>query len=240
MSRKNGCPMSVREWVVEILSRAAARTDPKWIRVHGLSAVTLTLEAETEDGSAADSLWAEPYVVKRSGKLTIEGKPVADAATGTPDPGQAELTYFASLGGCAGDATLRLTDPYGRCQIIDLVVTDVEKTGEDGGEKISWESEIVGEPEEEAYVQLTGIAPAESAITLAVNETKHIALAFTPENASNRRYSAASENAHYVRVGAVQDGGFDVTGVMQTDAPVYIRLRSMNNNLTASIAVTVA
>ena len=231
--------MSVREWAVEILSRAATKMEPKWIPVRGLSAITLTLEAETEDGSAADSLWAEPYVVKRSGKLSIEGRPVSDSATGTPDPGQAELAYFASLGGCAGDATLRLTDPYGRSQIIDLVVTDTETSGEDGGEKISWECEIVGAPEEQPYVQLESIAPAESEISLAVNETRRVALSFTPENASNRRYSAASENAHYVRVGAVEDAGFDVTGVMKTGAPVIIRIRSMNNALAASVAVTV-
>ena len=64
--------MSVREWAVEILSRAATKMEPKWIPVRGLSAITLTLEAETEDGSAADSLWAEPYVVKRSGKLNSQ------------------------------------------------------------------------------------------------------------------------------------------------------------------------
>ena len=240
MSRKNGCPMSVREWAVEILSRAATKLEPQWIPVKGLSALTLTLEAETEDGSAADSLWAEPYVVKRSGKLTIDGKPAADSVTGTPDPGQAELSCFARLGGCAGDAALRLTDPYGRAQIIDLVITGMETSGEDGGEKISWESEIVGEPQELPYVQLEAIAPDEGEITLAVNETRRVALAFTPENASNRRFSTASENPHYVRVGAAEDGGFDVTGVMKTAEPVNIRIRSMNNQLTAVVAVTVA
>lgn len=232
--------MSVREWVVEILSRAATKAAPRWIPVKGLSAITLALEAETEDGSSADSLWAEPYVTKRSGKLTIEGKPVADPLTGAQDPGQAELNYFAALGGCAGDATLRLTDPYGRSQLIDLVITDVETASEDGGEKVTWDCEIVGEPEEAPYVQLEGIAPEVNEISLGVNETKTIALAFTPETASNRRYSVASENAHYVRVGAAREDGFEITGVMQTDAPVNILIRSMNNALTASIAVTVA
>lgn len=231
--------MSVREWVVEILSRAATKAEPKWIPVKGLSAITIALEAETEDGSSADSLWAEPYVVKRSGKLTIDGKPVADALTGTPDLGQAEMNYFAALGGCAGDACLRLTDPYGRAQVIDLVITDTETSGEDGGEKISWNCEIVGAPEEVPYVQLEGIAPEVNEITLAVNETRTIAVAFTPETASNRRYTAASENAHYVRVGAAGEGGFTLTGVMKTEAPVIVRIRSMNNGLTASVAVTV-
>ena len=231
--------MSVREWVVEILSRAATKAEPKWIPVKGLSAFTIALEAETEDGSSADSLWAEPYVVKRSGKLTIDGKPVADALTGTPDPGQAEMNYFAALGGCAGDACLRLTDPYGRAQVIDLVITDTETSGEDGGEKISWNCEIVGAPEEVPYVQLEGIAPEVNEITLAVNETRTIAVSFTPETASNRRYTAASENAHYVRVGAAGEGGFTLTGVMKTEAPVPVRIRSMNNGLTASVAVSV-
>ena len=239
MARKNGCPMSVKEWVVEILSRAATRAEPVWIPVKGLSAITLALEAETQDGSAASSLWAEPYVVKRSGKLTLEGRPSACARTGGTDPGQAELSYFASLGGCMGDAALRLTDPYGRSQIIDLVVTDVETETEDGGEKIRWDCEIVGAPEEQGYVQLEAIACTPAQIALGVNETAQVALAFTPENASNRRFSAASENPHYVRVGSVEDGGFSVTGVMKTDGPVLVRLRSMNNDLTASLAVTV-
>lgn len=231
--------MSVREWVVEILSRAATKAEPKWIPVKGLSAITIALEAETEDGSSADSLWAEPYVVKRSGKLTIEGKPVADALTGAPDPGQAEMNYFAALGGCAGDACLRLTDPYGRAQMLDLIITDSETSGEDGGEKISWNCEIVGAPEDVPYVQLEGIAPEVNEITLAVNETRAIALTFTPANASNRRYSAASENAHYVRVGGVQEDSFTLTGVMKTEAPVIVRIRSMNNALAAAISVTV-
>jgi len=240
MARKNGCPMSVKEWVVEINSRAATRTEPAWIAVKGLSAITLALEAETEDGSAADSLWAEPYVVKRSGKLTLEGKPSACPITGQQDPGQAELNYFAALGGCMGDAALRLTDPYGRSQVIDVVVTDVETESEDGGEKISWDCEIVGAPEEQNYVQLENVACESAAITLGVNETKTVALSFTPENASNRRVSVASENAHYVRVGNIEDDRFAVTGVMKTETPVLVRVRSMNNNLSATLAVTVA
>lgn len=240
MARKNGCPMSVREWVVEILSRAATKAAPVWLPVKGLNTITLALEAETEDGSSADSLWAEPYVTKRSGKLTLEGKPVAAACTGVQDAGQAELSYFAALGGCAGDAALRLTDPYGRSQIIDVVVTDVETGSEDGGESISWDCEIVGAPEEAPYVQLEqlGVEPAE--LTLGVNETRTVAVAFAPENASNRRYSAASENAHFVRVGAAETSGFSVTGVMKTESPVKIILRSMNNSLTATLLVTVA
>lgn len=240
MARMNGCPMSVKEWVVEILSRAATKAEPVWIQVNGLSAITLALEAETEDGSAATSLWAEPYVVKRSGKLTLEGKPSACPRSGNTDPGQAELTYFASLGGCMGDAALRLTDPYGRSQVIDVVVTDAETETEGGGEKISWVCEIVGAPEEQNYVQLEKIACAPGEITVGVNETAQIAVAFTPENASNRRFSAASANPHCVRVGGIADGGFTVTGVMKTDAPVSVHIRSMNNDLTATLAVTVA
>ena len=240
MARMNGCPMSVKEWVAEILSRSATKAEPVWIAINGLCAITLALEAETEDGSAAASLWAEPYVVKRSGKLTLEGKPSACPRSGNTDPGQAELTYFASLGGCMGDAALRLTDPYGRRQIIDVVVTDVETESEDGGEKISWVCEIVGAPEEQSYVQLERIACTPGEITIGVNETAQIALAFTPENASNRRFSAASENPHCVRVGSIEEGGFTITGAAKTGSPVLVRIRSMNNSLAASLAVTVA
>lgn len=239
MSRKNGCPMSVREWMVEILSRAATKAEPKWIPVKGLSTITLALEADTQDGSAADSLWAEPYVTKRSGKITLEGKPVAEARTGVADAGQAELNYFAALGGCTGDASLRLTDPYGRAQIIDVIVTDVENGSEDNGESISWECEIVGAPEEVAYVQLEQIAPETQEIRLSVNESKRISLVFTPENASNRRYSVASENAHFVRVGAAEADGFEAVGVMKTENPVRLFIRSMNNSIAATVSVTV-
>lgn len=238
MSRKNGCPMSVREWMVEILSRAASRNEPVWIPVSGLNTITLSLEAETQDGSAADSLWAEPYVVKRSGKLTLSGKPAFNALTGSRDPGQAEMNYFAALGGCAGDACLRLTDPYGRAQILDLVFTDVETESEGEGEGVEWTGEIVGAPEEAPYVQLTSIAPAQAEATLSINETKTIPLSFTPANASNRRFTAASENPHCVRA-VVQDEAVVLTGVAVTSAPVIIRIRSMNNALTATIAVTV-
>lgn len=239
MARLNGCPMSVREWAVDILSRAATKADPVWIAVKGLNAITLTLEAETGDGSAADSLWAEPYVTKRSGRMKLDARPVTDPATGETDPGQAELDYFGALAGCAADAALRLTDPYGKSRIIDLIVTGSETGSEDGGEKISWDCEIVGEIASVPYVQLTGIAPDAQAITLAVNESRTVSLAFTPENASNRRYSAASASPHHVRVGAVQDTGFEITGVMATDGAVDVLVRSMNNSLTARVAVTV-
>ena len=129
--------------------------------------------------------------------------------------------------------------PLRQAQVIDLVITDTETSGEDGGEKISWNCEIVGAPEEVPYVQLEGIAPEVNEITLAVNETRTIAVSFTPETASNRRYTAASENAHYVRVGAADEDGFTLTGVMKTEAPVPVRIRSMNNGLTASVAVSV-
>jgi len=213
MSRKNGCPMSVRDWSVEIRSRASTAEAPDWLPVRGLDSIELSLQAETRDASGAESLWGEPYVTKRTGKLTIEGRPIADTASGEADPGQAELNCYAALGGCGGDACLRLADPYGRARILDAVVTAAETGSDEDGETISWELEIVGEPAEERYVQLTGIAAEPASLTLAQGESAQIAVHFTPENASNRRYSAYSTDPAKLRVSGVGPGGFTVTAV---------------------------
>lgn len=93
MARKNGCPMTVRDWAIDILSRASTKANPTWIRIKGLTSMTLSTDADTEDGSSAESLWGEPYVTKRNGSLSLEGRPVIDSVTGAQDPGQAELDY---------------------------------------------------------------------------------------------------------------------------------------------------
>lgn len=236
MSRKNGCPMSVREWVVEILSRAATKQEPVWLRIRGLNSITLSLESESEDGSTADSLWSEPYVLKRSGALKLEGKPAADPTTGERDAGQAELNYFASLGGFEGDATLRLIDPYGHARLLDVIVTDSEVGAQDGAETAVWELALVGEAEEIPYVQAVSIS-AEENLSLSVNETKAVAVAFSPENASNQKFTAASKNSAVARVRTVDGLSVSVTGVSKGNTQVV--LRSMNNSLSFEINVTV-
>lgn len=242
MARKNGCPMTVRDWAIDILSRASTKANPTWIRIKGLTSMTLSTDADTEDGSSAESLWGEPYVTKRNGSLSLEGRPVIDSLTGTQDPGQAELDYYATQGGCDGDATLRIADPYGRAQIIDVVVTSNERSADDTSETRTWDTEIVGEPEEQPYVQVTSIAttPASSA-SIEVGETKSVTVAFTPETASNQKFSVASADTTKVKVANIDGLNFDIIGVAVTEESesVNVVVRTMNNSKEATIAVTV-
>lgn len=240
MARKNGCPMTVRDWAIDILSRASTKANPTWIRIKGLTSMTLSTDADTEDGSSAESLWGEPYVTKRNGSLSLEGRPVIDSVTGAQDPGQAELDYYATQGGCDGDATLRIADPYGRAQIIDVVVTSNERSADDTSETRTWDTEIVGEPEEQPYVQVTSIAttPATSA-SIEVGETESVTVAFTPDTASNQKFSVASADTTKVKVANIDGLNFDIVGVAVTETPVNVVVRTMNNSKEATIAVTV-
>lgn len=240
MARKNGCPMTVRDWAIDILSRASTKANPTWIRIKGLTSMTLSTDADTEDGSSAESLWGEPYVTKRNGSLSLEGRPVIDSVTGAQDPGQAELDYYATQGGCDGDATLRIADPYGRAQIIDVVVTSNERSADDTSETRTWDTEIVGEPEEQPYVQVTSIAttPATSA-SIEVGETESVTVAFTPDTASNQKFSVASADTTKVKVANIDGLNFDIVGVAVTEKPVNVVVRTMNNSKEATIAVTV-
>lgn len=247
MARKNGCPMSVRNWVIEIMSRASTRTNPTWLRIKGVTSLTLSTDGDTEDGSAGDSLWSEPYVSKRSGGLNIEAKMVTDAVTGAQDPGQAELDYFATQGGCEGDATLRIIDPYGHAEIIDVVVTSSERGADETENTRSWDTEIVGEPEEQAYVQVSGVkvkvgsgtASASATASVAVGATQAVTVELTPASASNQKYSVASADTSKVRVKNVDGLNFDIEGVAATTSAVNVVVRTMNNSKEATIAVTV-
>ena len=247
MARKNGCPMSVRDWQIDILSRASTILNPTWIRVKGVNSLTLSIDGDTEDGSSADSLWGEPYVSKRNGSLNIEARPVIDAVTGAQDPGQAELDYYAMQGGCEGDCCLRLSDPYGHSEIIDVVVTSTERSADDTEESRSWDTEIVGEPEEQVYVQVTGLtvkvgsgsASAAATASIAAGATQSVSVVFAPATASNQKYSVASLDNGKVRVKNIDGLNFDLEGVATTSEPVTVMLKSMNNAQTATIAVTV-
>lgn len=242
MARKNGCPFSVRNWAIDILSRASTASNPVWLRVKGLTSMERSTDADTDDGSSADSVWSEPYVTKRNGSITLEGKPVTDAVTGARDPGQAELDYYATQAGCDGDARLRIADPYGRAMIIDAIVTSNSASADDTSETVSWDLEQVGEAEELAYVQATAVAtnPASTA-SVAVGETETVTVAFTPATASNQKYSVASADMGKVRVANIDGLTFDIVGVAVTEegSPVNVVVKTMNNSLTAAIAVSV-
>ena len=44
MARKNGCPFSVRDWVIEILSHASTAEDPIWLRIKGLTSMDWSVD----------------------------------------------------------------------------------------------------------------------------------------------------------------------------------------------------
>ena len=240
MSRKNGCPFNIRNWQVDIKSRASTKLKELWLRIKGLNSLDYGIEGETEDGSSAESLWGEPYVNKRNGSLSLEGKPATDAVTGAQDPGQAELDYYATQGGCDGDATIRLADPYGRATEMEVVVTSKSRSADDTGETVSWDMEMVGEPRELPYVQVSGVStePASTA-DVKIGESKTVTVTITPATASNQKFSVASADTSKVKVQNIDGMNFDIVGVAKTTEAVNVVVRTMNNSKEAVIAVTV-
>lgn len=242
MARKNGCPTNIRDWMVEILSRASTEADPIWIKIKGLTSITVGSDADTEDNSSADSIYAEPTVTKRRGTISLEARPILDRVTGARDPGQEELEYYLTVGGCEGDAKIRFTDPVGHAEIIDVIVTGKEVSTDETSETVSYDMERVGESEMIPYVQVTGIDTDQtgSAMSIAVGETDTVEVEFTPTNASNQKYSVASADTTKVKVENIDGLTFDVVGVAATGStPVNIVVKSVNNAKTATVAVTV-
>ena len=239
--RKNACPTNVKDWDISIQDKT--QNDETWVRIKGLDEINRSTDADTEDGSAATDLWAEPYVSKRNGALTLGGKPLVDAATGEQDAGQAMLDDYASNGQCDEDATLKIADPYGKAIVCDYIVTGTENsTGEDGDE-CSWDLEQVGEAEYLPYVQVSSIAlkdgnSAVSTLSMAVGAAaKIISVNFTPTNASNQRFKINVSNKRVVSVGNVTDDSFTITPLSAGTATV--KVTSVNNAKTATITVTV-
>lgn len=230
----------MRDWIIEILSRVSTTENPDWIRIKGLDSISVSEDADTEDGSSADSLYGEPYVSKRNGSIDLEGRPVVDRVTGAHDRGQTELDYYATVGGCDGDARIRIIDNCGHAEIWDVIVTSKERSADESSETVSWSLERVGEPENVPYVQVSGVAtePADS-VSLAPGDVKSVKVVFTPENASNQKYSVASADTSKVKVENVDSLTFDIVGVAATDATVKVQVKSMNNAKIAVINVTV-
>lgn len=244
MPRTSGCPMNVRDWVIEVASRTSTSSSITWLRVKGATTVTRATTSTTEDGSAADALWTENYVAKRSGTLSIEARKISDAVTGTRDAGQAELDYYATLGGCDADAKIRLTDPYGHCMIIDVIVTGTNESAQETTGTVTWDMEQVGEAEIVPYVQatavnVTGTGITGSTATVAMGATISATVAFTPTTASNKKYSVASADTSKVRIANIDGLNFDIVPVAVTTSAVDVLVKTMNNQLTKTIAVSV-
>lgn len=243
MARKNGCPTSVRDWQFDIRSRTSTNADPEWIRIKGINSMEYSGDSDTEDGSSASDLYSENYVTKRNLSLSLEAKPIVDLVSGAHDRGQTELDYYATQGGCDGDARIRIVDNCGHATLLDVIVTSRSQSADDTSETLSWDLDVVGAPEEEAYVQVSAVSidPATS-VSVSVGDIETVTVKFTPVSASNQKFSVASADTSKVRVTNVSGLSFDLVGVAATgtDSPVNVVVTSMNNKKSATLAVTVA
>ena len=236
--RKNNCPTSIKDWQVSIWNPF----DLVWVRIRGLNSLNYSQDSSTEDGSTAEDDWEEPYITKRKAKLSLEGKPVVDAATGNVDPGQDLLNEFGKLTRCAADALIRFADPYGHALEAYYQITAHEVSSGKDGDKISWDLDMVGESESLPYYQVTGIAIVSlgeepETIEMDINDAPRLLqVVFTPENASNKRYSIKT-GGHVIRVGNITDGSFTIAPLQVGEATV--KVTSINNAETASVTINV-
>ena len=90
--RKNGCPVSVADWLIYIMDKS--QLEETWVRIYGLTSMTRTISGETEDSSADTDVWSEPYITKRSGTIDLEGVKKVVEATGEIDRGQELLDDY--------------------------------------------------------------------------------------------------------------------------------------------------
>ena len=239
--RKRGCPVNIRNWLIYIYDV----TQSAYVRIYGLTSLDRTTDSETEEGSTATDVWAEPYITKRSGSLSLEGKRVVVDSTGEDDPGQVLLNWYAEQAGCDGDATLKFVDPYGHAWIADYIITSHKSTQNENEDSESWELSMVGEAEVQPYVNVSSVAFANASDTtittlaLTVGGTAStVKVAFTPATASNQRYRIANSNRNIAVVGDVTEGGFTVTPVAA--GTCNITVTTINGGKTATLAVTVS
>ena len=240
--RQNGCPVNVRDWLICILDKAYTEGE-RWVRIYGISSLKRSTDSETQDGSADTDVWQEPYVTKRSASLRLEGRALADAATGERDEGQSLLDAYAEQAGCEGDASIRMVDPYGHAMAADYVVTAVEAEADDTENGVAWELKQVGPPEALPYVQVQAVAletDGQTAETLTLRTGDApclVAVKFTPENASNRRFRVRVSGKQHAAVSALAEDSFRVTALSAGEA--LIAVSSMNGGKTASLRVRV-
>lgn len=239
MARKSGCPFSIRDYSVKIENKV---TDEE-VLVKGLSSASVDIDSDTDDGKTGESTWAEAIIKGRSVSGSLEGRPIYDKTTGTRDPGQSLMHKAATnSGGCDNDQTLIIADAIGYAIKYDCVITKESTSVDEDGESISWDWEGVGQPEEQEYVQVTGVsykkgASSATTLTVKVGETETVAVAFAPEKASNTRfaYSIADESKAAVTVDGMN---IAIRGI--AEGSTTLTIKSMNNNKTAELAITVS
>lgn len=240
MSRKSGCPFNIRDYLVEIENKV---TNDK-VKIKGLSSMSIDTDADTEDGKTGDAIWAEKFIKGRSVGGSLEGRPIYDKTTGARDPGQNLMHKAAhNSGGCDNDQTLRMADAIGRAVEYDCVVTKESISADEDGETISWDWEGVGEPREIDYVQLTGVGykdgdTAATTATVKVGATKSIVVSFTPETASNTRFAYSVADESIAKVSAIDGANITIKGV--STGSTTLTVKTMNNNKTAELAITVS
>lgn len=236
--RKNSCPTNIKDWQISVWHPF----ELMWVRVRGLQSMKYSLDSNTEDGSTAEEDWEEPYVTKRKAKLSLEGKPVVDAATGAVDAGQDLLNDFARLTRCAADMLIRIADPYGHAFEAYFQITSRSVSSDKSGNKVSWDLEAVGESESLPYIQVSGISIVSldsepETIELDINDAPRLILvSFTPENASNRRYTIKA-SGKAVRIGDISDASFTVSPLREGTSTV--KITSINNGLSDAVTINV-
>lgn len=232
--RRSGCPFTIRDYSIKIEDKVSEEA----VAIKGLTEMSVDVESETEDGRSGDSAWAETFVKCRSVKGTLTGRPISDRVTGLSDPGQA-LMHRAAMnsGGCEADQTLIIADAIGHCVRYDCVVTGETRSSDEDGENIRWDFEGVGAPEELGYVQATKIGFDRESLSITEGQTQELKVQFTPANASNQRYSYSIADEGTVALNAIDGANLSLRGVKR--GSTQLSVRSMNNNLTARLNITV-
>ena len=236
MARKSGCPFTVRDYSIKIENKV---TDEE-VAVKGLSEMSVDVESETEDGRTGDALWAEMFIKGRSVSGSISGRPIYDRTTGVRDPGQ-NLMHRAAMsgGGCDNDQTLIVADAIGRAVRYDCVITAESVSADEDGETISWDWEGVGEPEELDYVQAASVGfDRGESVSVQVGKTEELQVRFDPDFASNQRYSYSIADESVAALNAIDGLNISIRGVSAGETTLTIK--SMNNNLTAALNITVS
>ena len=239
--RKNGCPVSIRDWLVYIEGKT--RGEDAFVRIYGLNSLTHKVEGTTEDGSQDSEVWSEPYITKRSATLELEGVRKVVESTGETDPGQELLDEYAEQAGCGADATLRFIDPYGHGVTMDCIVTSAEESADKSEQKRSWSLQQVGEAEVIRYVQMRGVALLHTGgengevVLRERGLPELIQVAFTPADASNRRFRVSNSRRGVVRVQDMTESGFALLPVGTGTATITVS--TVNNGCQASLLVTV-
>lgn len=97
-----------KDWTLEV--NTGGGESPVWTTVKGLTSMSFTLDAETEDDADFDNDgWGSSVVTQRSWTLEIEGrrKRDAEAAGFQPDPGQEFLRQAGLIVGLDANVHVR-------------------------------------------------------------------------------------------------------------------------------------